>query len=73
MKDETKQAQPKNQSIEILQAQNGFIVRSPYDPCYDRNGQPKEMHVFRTMRELLKFVSDNFTHRGNVTLNDNKK
>lgn len=73
MKDQTKQPQPKNASIEILQAQNGFIVRKPYDMNYDRSGSPQESHVFRTMRELLKFVSDNFTHRGNVTLNDNKK
>lgn len=60
---------PKNAAIQIFAANNGFIVRTP-GGFRDDYGPIEQSHVFRTMKELLKFVERNFLHRDEVTLND---
>ena len=67
----------KNDTLEIVQVANGFIVR-PSMGGWMRNdetnrqwaGSNTEYHVFRTFAELTKFLAQNFSHRGRVEDND---
>lgn len=66
----------KNSIIEISQVANGFIVRHGghnwYDGGNDRRwiGAPDDYLVFRTMAELADFLTEQFSHRAQVTKND---
>lgn len=51
--------------IEIQQVKNGYIVRDTV-----KNGTADYVLVFQTMAELLKYVSEHFTHRQSDVLGD---
>lgn len=50
--------------IEIQQVKNGYILRDNRNPSIDST------HVFQTMAELLKYISEHFTHRQQEVLTD---
>lgn len=50
--------------IEINQVKNGYIVRDTKNPSVETT------NVFQTMAELLKYVSEHFTHRQQDVLTD---
>lgn len=50
--------------IEINQVKNGYIVRDTKNPSVETTT------VFQTMAELLKYVSEHFTHRQQEVLTD---
>lgn len=51
--------------IEIQQVKNGYILRNS-----EKNGTLDYVMVFQTMSELLKYVSEHFTHRQQEVLTD---
>ena len=51
--------------IEIQQVKNGYIVRDSI-----KNATTDYVLVFQTMAELLKYVSEHFTHRQQEVLTD---
>lgn len=66
----------RNNVLEISQVANGFIVRRAMGRWYNDNdqkywdGSTDDYKVFRTMEEMLEFLSEHFTHRAIVTLQD---
>lgn len=50
--------------IEINQVKNGYIVRDTKNPSVETT------KVFQTMTELLKYISEHFTHRQQEVLTD---
>jgi len=53
--------------LEITQVKNGYIVR---DSTPNANMSVNPAMVFQTMSELLKYVSEHFTHRQHEVLVD---
>jgi hypothetical protein len=51
--------------IEIQQVKNGYILRDS-----QKNGTTDYVLVFQTMAELLRYVSEHFTHRQQEVLTD---
>jgi hypothetical protein len=51
--------------IEIQQVKNGYILRNS-----EKNGTLDYVMVFQTMAEMLKYISENFTHRQQEVLTD---
>lgn len=51
--------------IEIQQVKNGYILRNS-----EKNGTLDYVMVFQTMAELLKYISEHFTHRQQEVLTD---
>jgi hypothetical protein len=51
--------------IEIQQVKNGYIVRDTV-----KNATADYVLVFQTMAELLKYISEHFTHRQQEILTD---
>ena len=67
----------KDDTIEIAQVGNGFIVRQggawfgrgDHDSRVWANAKDDHL-VFRTMTELQAFLAEHFTHRAKVALHD---
>lgn len=58
----------KNETIEIAQVSNGFMVR----PSYARGSAVDldNMHVFQTFAEMVAYLSENFSHRASGIAGD---
>ena len=59
-----------NKSVEIVQVENGFIVRPNMggwmqtdESAYKWSGASSDYKVYRSMAELLRFLTDHFSHR----------
>lgn len=68
----------KDQVIEISQVANGFIVRrSPGNWFHEEQkhmwaGITADYYVFQSLAELIAFLVDHFSHRGQAILIDKK-
>lgn len=59
-----------NDSIEVIQVSNGFLLRRPYNMTRGDCSLFEEMLVFRTLAEMQAYIGDHFSHRARPTLSD---
>lgn len=52
----------------ITQCANGYIVEEAYD-SHQAHDDSNSL-VFQSMQELIKFITDNFSHRNNSLQSD---